>query len=524
MCLGLLNAQGEAPEADTVDYSLKYVEEIKSTDLQRYLLILSSDEYAGRETTTQGALKASQYIAAQFENFGLTPYKKDKKYFQEVPFQRNAWKKISLSINGTEYKHLVDYVSLLPYNHNRTLANFREVYYCGYGIAAKNYNDFESTDVRGKAILISKGEPQLKDGTYVVSESDTPSSWSENIDLKLKAAKAAGAALVLIIEDEVKEIVAENRQFLVDGKLRLHDGQIRSKQQSANSVFISPSMAEAIMGEEYDKVISARDKILDKGKTKGKAIALEVDLSIEQSKYADVLRSNNVIGLIEGSDPKLKDEYIILSAHYDHLGTRGDNIFNGANDNASGTATVIQLMKALAKAKKEGNGPKRSIVALLVCGEEKGLLGSTYYTKLPAYPLEQTIVNVNVDMVGRTDRLHEPGDEYIYVIGADKLSSELHEINEEANVKYVNMDLDYRFNDEKDPNRYYYRSDHYNFVKKGIPAIFYFNGVHDDYHKSSDTFDKIDFDLMAKTAKLIFHTTWELANRPNRLVIDQVEK
>jgi len=514
----------DTPRVDTSDYSQYYAKSIKTTDLQRYLMILSSDEYEGRETATPGALKASQYIAAQFENFRIPEYKEGKGYFQEVPFQRNAWKEIGLKINDQEYKHLVDYVSLLPLNYNRSKAKFTEVYFCGYGIADKRYNDYSAADVKGKAVLIYKGEPINEDGAYAVTGTKEPSGWSTNIDLKLKAANAAGAAVVFIIEDQVKEIVAENRQFLIDGKIRLHDGTIRQRSDIVNSVYISPALAQTMMADKYKEVIVARDKIKAKGKTKGKAISIDVKIDIQQAKYADVLRSNNVIGYLEGSDPTLKNEYVLLSAHYDHLGIRGDKVFNGANDNASGTSTVIALMKAFAQAKKDGNGPKRSIVALLMCGEEKGLLGSEYYTKLPAFPLEQTIVDVNVDMVGRTDKLHEITDEYIYVIGADKLSSELHEINEAANAKYVNMDLDYRFNDEKDPNRYYYRSDHYNFAKKGIPVIFYFNGVHEDYHKSTDTVDKINFDLLQKTARLVFHTTWELANRPERIKVDSNKK
>ena len=511
-------------KVDTIDYAIQYAESINATDLQRYLMILSSDEYEGRETTTQGALKASQYIAAQFENFRIPEYKEGKGHFQEVPFQRNAWKDIGLKINDQEYKHMVDYVSLLPLNYNRSNAKFSEVYFCGYGIADKKYNDFEEADVKGKAILIYKGEPKKDNGEYVISGTEEPSAWATKIELKLRAAKAAGVGLVFIIEDQVKEIVAENRQFLIDGKIRLHDGTIRQKNDIVNSVYISPAMAQTMMADQYDKIIETRDKIKAKGKTKGRAIAIKTKIDIQQAKHANVLRSNNVIGYLEGSDPILKNEYVLLSAHYDHLGTRGDKVFNGANDNGSGTSTVIALMKAFAKAKKEGNGPKRSIVALLMCGEEKGLLGSEYYTKLPAFPLDQTIVDVNVDMVGRTDKLHESSDEYIYVIGADKLSSELHDINESVNDKYVNMELDYRFNDEKDPNRYYYRSDHYNFAKQGIPVIFYFNGVHEDYHKSTDTFDKINYDLMQKSARLIFHTTWELANRPERIKVDSNKK
>lgn len=508
-------------QVDTTDWSLEYAKYVDKADLQRYLMILSSDEYEGRETAKDGANKAAQYIAAQFKNFRLPEYATGKGYFQTVPFQRNAWTEINLKVNGTEYKHMADYVSLLPYNYNRKATTFDEIIFCGYGIADKKYTDYKSVDVRGKAVLIYKGEPQKDNGKYVISGGHEPSVWSTEIGYKLKAAKNAGAALVLIIDNEVSKIAGDNRKFLIDGRIRLHDGTIRQKKDIVNNAYITPGVAEAIMGEQREEIIKARDKINDKGKSSGKGIAISTKIEITHSKQGDLLRSHNILGYLEGSDPELKNEIVILSAHYDHLGVKGEKIFNGANDNGSGTSTIIDLMQAFSLAKRNGHGPKRSILALLVTGEEKGLLGSKYYCKTPAFPLENTIVDVNVDMVGRTDKLHDANDRYIYVIGADKLSQDLHEINETANATYTQMDLDYRYNDENDPNRYYYRSDHYNFVKNGIPAIFYFNGVHEDYHRSTDTVDKIDFDLLEQTAKLIFHTTWELANRPERIKIDE---
>ena len=171
------------------------------------------------------------------------------------------------------------------------------------------------------------------------------------------------------------------------------------------------------------------------------------------------------------------------------------------------------------KAKKDSIGPRRSILIMAVSGEEKGLLGSKYYTENPVYPLEKTIANLNVDMIGRVDKFHENND-YIYLIGSDRLSRELHNISEEVNRKYFNLELDYTFNDKDDPNRYYYRSDHYNFAKNNIPVIFYFNGVHEDYHKPTDTIDKIDFEKTQKISRFIFLTAWELANRNERPSLD----
>ena len=231
-------------------------------------------------------------------------------------------------------------------------------------------------------------------------------------------------------------------------------------------------------------------------------------------KSNQTIRGENVLGYIEGSD--LKDELLIITAHYDHLGKHDSLIFNGADDDASGVSAALEIAEAFMLAKKKGNGPRRSILIMPVSGEEKGLLGSRYYTDNPIYPLKNTVANLNIDMIGRLDDWHDNGN-YVYLIGSDRLSYDLHNLNEKINDEYIEIDLDYRFNDKDDPNRYYYRSDHYNFAKNNIPVIFYFNGVHEDYHKPSDTIEKIDFDKINTITRLIFLTAWEIANRDERI-------
>ena len=228
--------------------------------------------------------------------------------------------------------------------------------------------------------------------------------------------------------------------------------------------------------------------------------------------------SENVIAIIRGSEKP--EEYVVITAHYDHLGVKGEEIYNGADDDASGTVAVLEIARAFKKAAKDGYGPKRSIVFLHLTGEERGLLGSKYYTENPIFSLENTIVNLNIDMIGRYDIKHAENPDFVYLIGSDKLSKELHELSEAANKKYTNLQLDYTYNDENDPNRFYYRSDHYNFAKNNIPIIFYFTGVHEDYHRPTDTADKIRYDLLKKRTHLIFYTAWEIANRENKLAID----
>lgn len=227
--------------------------------------------------------------------------------------------------------------------------------------------------------------------------------------------------------------------------------------------------------------------------------------------------SENVLGFIEGDDKK--NEVLVISAHYDHLGKDGKKIYFGADDDASGTAAIMAIAKAFAKAKKAGYGPRRSILFLNCSGEEKGLLGSKYYSENPVYPMSNTIADLNVDMIGRIDSAHFADTNYVYLIGSDKLSYDLHFISEKSNAMYTNLNLDYTYNDENDPNRFYYRSDHYNFAKHNVPVIFYFSGVHADYHQPTDTPDKILYEKAEKIAKLVFFTAWELANRDERPVV-----
>lgn len=243
----------------------------------------------------------------------------------------------------------------------------------------------------------------------------------------------------------------------------------------------------------------------------------EVPASVFRGNVKD---SENVVAFIEGSEKP--EEILVISSHYDHVGMDDEgNVFNGADDDGSGTVAILEIAEAFMQAKEDGYHPKRSILFLNVTGEEKGLVGSKYYTDNPIFPLANTVANLNIDMIGRIGDGMESAGDYVYLIGSDKLSTELHDLSESVNKEFLNMNLDYTYNDENDPNRFYYRSDHYNFAKNNIPIIFYFNGVHPDYHKISDTPDKIEYDLLAKRAKLVFLTAWEVANREERPLVDK---
>lgn len=506
-------------EVDSTAISL--ASSITPKSLSAHLNFLASDECEGRETGTPGQKKAAAYISDQFQALGLPKVGADNSYYQPVIFTKQKWEKVALNINGKEYRHLWDFYSFQGYNSEVNSLKRNEVIFLGYGIESPNYNDYKKVNVKDKIVVIYRGEPYGPDSLSYVTGTKEPSEFSGRATLKLETAKKYGAAAVLIIDHEFSTNLNQFRRFIVNPRLSLGDNTKKASKY-ANQISISSEVAKSLFGKKIKKVIKARNKILKKGKPK--SVKVKCDIEIVLTKNVEQLISENVMGYIEGTDPVMKDELIVLSAHYDHLGVRGDGIYNGADDNASGTSTIIEVAKAFAEAKKNGDGPKRSVLALLVTGEEKGLLGSQYYTEFPIFPLEKTVANVNVDMVGRIDDKHLDNPDYVYVIGADKLSSELHNINEAANKTYTNLELDYTYNDENDPNRYYYRSDHYNFAEKGIPAVFFFNGTHKDYHRITDTAEKIQFDKMATIGKLVFHTAWELANRDKRIEVDAKKK
>lgn len=508
------------PPPNMTHPSYPYGQMITAKGLKAHLSILASDEFEGRETCTAGQKKAARYIATHFRSVGIPGVGETNSYFQNVPYLKESWKKIDIQVNGQEFSHMKDFFSFSSTNTNVPELKASEVVFIGYGISDPAYDDYAKANVKGKVVMFYEGEPKDKDGNYFISGTTETSDWSKDWKKKLITAKEKGAKTVLIVTNETKTKIGRYRRFLVGGNLKL--GGEDKAEKYVNSCNISADVAKAIIGKKAKKFKKIREKIIKKKRPYG--LTLPCDIVIHQEESREDLIGENVMGFIEGSDPDLKNEIIYITAHYDHLGKRGEDIFNGADDNASGTSTLLEIAEAFAKAKKDGNGPRRSVMIMLVAGEEKGLLGSEYYVNNPVFPLENAVVDLNVDMVGRIDKRHEGNPDYVYVIGSDRLSTKLHDINEEANSIFTQLELDYKYNERDDPNRYYYRSDHYNFAERGIPAAFYFNGTHEDYHRSTDTPEKIEFDKMAKIGQLVFHTAWEISNRDERIIVDVVEE
>lgn len=488
----------------------RYSKIISADHMSKNLHVLASDEYEGRETGQKGQKMAAEYIANQFKTIGILPYK-DNTYYQEFPLNLILPSSAAINIKGKILQANKDFYNYPGLSEQKISVD--NILFLGYGIEEENYNDYLNIDVKEKAVMIMSGEPYSQDSVSLISGKKTPSLWSTYYKLKPEKAREKGVLVLLIIVDDLEKDVANNKHRLEAPTLKLNFGK-----KEMPIIYISKAMAKTILKKQSLEKI--KETISSNKNPFG--VKEKTELVIDIKNTIQKISSENVLGFIEGTD--LKEEVVVLTAHYDHLGKDGNIVFNGADDDGSGTVAVINMAEAFAQAKKEGYGVRRSMLFMTVAGEEKGLLGSAYYTENPVYPLKNTVCDLNIDMIGRVDEKHANNPNYIYLIGSDKLSSQLHSISESANKTYSNIELDYTYNDEKDKNRFYYRSDHYNFAKNGIPVIFYFNGVHADYHKETDEVQKIDFNKMEKITRLVFFTAWEVANRTERIVVDSNKK
>ena len=473
---------------------------ISADDMKRHLYIVAGPEMEGRDTPSPGLEKAANYIEAHFKSLGLLPGNKDS-YRQVYPIYKDSMTKCGLNINGSSFELNKDFQPNVMLNYTAEM-RFSEVAFAGHGIVDSDIDNYKDLDVKGKLVMIVDGSP----AGY--KPSVTGFGSPANANTKIVKAQEKGAAAVLIIYGNYPRKSFSNATAY---NLRGFKAAM-----SPLSFSVSEAVAAYVLGE-------AGKGIIEKMKSVPLATGIyKADVALEYFKNTRTVHASNVLGLLEGTDKK--DEYVVITSHYDHVGKRSDTtIYYGADDDGSGTVGILELAEAFAKAKAAGKGPRRSILFMTVSGEEKGLWGSEYYTNHPVFPLEKTVVDLNIDMIGRIGEEYlkdKDSINYLYVIGDDKLSSDLTPITETINSKYSKMKLDRKYNDPNDKNRFYYRSDHYNFAEKGVPVIFYFNGVHADYHKPTDTPDKINYKLMAKRGQLVFYTAWEMANRNDMLKRD----
>ncbi len=496
--------------------SVKYANTILESEMNKHLHIIASDKMGGRETGFEGNVLAAEYIKEQLKKWDVKPPKGMTDYFQPIALTYTSWDKTVLSIGDQTFRNLWDFISIPKDNNDLPSFTADEVQFLGYGIDQKNQKDYKKKKVKNKVILINEGEPMLNDSIYKLTGTTKPAGWT--LEKKIALAQKKGVKLVLVLPSDFKATLNEKRRYVLSPNVTL-DNVVGKKVNSPNVIYVSSNIAKAIIGEGgEEKIQTARDQMAKKGKFG--PVIYATSLKADFTKKQLLIEGRNIAAYFEGKSKK--DEYVIISAHYDHIGQRGDVIYYGADDNGSGTTTLLEITEALALAKKEGNAPERSILVIWMTGEEKGLLGSEYYSEHPIVPISQTVADINIDMVGRQDDKYAAQKEksYIYVIGSDRLSTDLHKINEKVNNDFSKLVMDYTYNDENDPNRYYFRSDHYNFAKKDIPSIFFFSGVHADYHQPTDTPDKIMYDKMEVIGRHAFHLLWELASRPERIRVD----
>jgi len=500
-----VHAQQDSLENDWFE---KYAQSITGEDIQAHLSFLADDLLEGRETGTRGQKLAAAYIRSQFMRVGLKPGNPETGGFYQPYFLRKIdITSAEITFDDSTYIYRSDFFAIegnLPDSLNQPLV------FAGFGIQKPGYDNLQHVDLSDKIALIYAGVPS----------EISPQSLSESLDQWSKRAKElqkAGAAhACLILPDSAFRPLS---RFI-----GLRGTQVvRADQNLFGVICISEKMGKHLLSaaiDKPDKLKKALDKSDDWPTVDFSKFSWEYDAKVVR----DDIPAENVVGLLEGTDKS--NEILVLTAHFDHIGVIRGNINNGADDDGSGTSAILELAEAFAMAAKDGARPRRSILFMTVSGEEKGLLGSNFYTQNPLYPLDQTIVNLNIDMIGRIDEKYETREDstnYVYLIGSDKLSSELHAISESANEQFTSLTLDYTFNDENDPNRFYYRSDHYNFAKNNIPVIFYFTGVHEDYHRPTDDIDKIKLEKTAKITRLVFSTAWELANREKTIEVDSAK-
>lgn len=484
------------------------------TEIKANLEHLASDELEGRRTLTNGEYLASEYIAQKFKEYGVKPFGDNGTYFQNFPlivskFTPDSHVKISSSDGSViSYNFKTDFIidaRRIP--DKQFTGNRSDLVFAGFGITAPEfgYDDYAEIDVTGKTVFVLDDEPLSKDSNYFRGDRATQYSfWGT----KWRIARSKGASgLVIIATTGTMERWEALGEWGSGEAIRYPSNESNASNDRIPVICITPDMANKLLsGEKFEyKVINE----LFLASKEVPVFNLNKKISFELNVEEEEKMSRNVVGIIEGNDPVLKNEYVSIGAHYDHEGIKDGEIYNGADDNASGTAAVMEVGRKLAPLKENG----RSVILMLYSAEEKGLMGSKYLSENSDY-VKDIIANINMDMVGRMS------EDTLQSIGSRRLSTQLGDLVEEANKESSNFVLDYRYDAPDDPNRFYERSDHYNFAKQGIPVVFFFDSMEDDYHKPSDDSYKINYEKISKVVALVEALTLKLSNLETRLKID----
>jgi len=503
-------------------------ETITAVQLRTYLTFIASDEMEGRDTPSRGLDTVAKFLALNLSRWGFKPYGDDGTFFQKIALRRETLdpSKSIAEVQGQKFSIGEDFIP------NAVGANLTgPLVFAGNGwvIKSKNLDSYQGVDVKGKIIVVVGGGGRFPRG---VTNADLAGKMGEDWSSPSVYAQQHGAKGVLVIPNAQASQTWEQLRLRSTQPARAVVEKFTTQTPASGipSILMSSKMANALFaGEKFDAatIVSradGADQVPAFDLSSAKNVAITVTVKSERPT------TQNVVAVWEGSDPVLKNEYVAMGAHYDHVGIcapgTADPICNGADDDGSGTTALLGMAEALSSAKQR---PKRSVLFVWHCGEEKGLWGSQYFTEYPTIPLDKIVTQLNIDMIGRSKKEGDTnprnkdlsGPDSIYVIGSTMMSTNLGTLSQTVNKSFLNLTYDVKYDDPNDTNRFFFRSDHYNYAKKGIPIIFFFDGVHEDYHRPGDEPQKIDYDKMEKVSRTIYMLLWEVAGLKERPKVDK---
>lgn len=519
-------AQKAAKAAAPAKPNFGNVEAVTAKQLREYLTFIASDELEGRDTPSRGLDIAAMYIAQHLASWNIKPAGDSGSYFQKFPLRRSKIdvQNMRLELDGQPFVYAEDYFSTLT-QASVPASNLVYVSH-GWVVKSKNVNAYQGIDVKDKIIVVTGGLPKG------VTQGDLQQG-KPGVDwfTPMQYAQANGARAIITVGtfNDLANWQATRWRQTERGSINYG---AEPAQSSVPTITASPRMINAIFQGEKASGASIFTKAVQQDFVEPFDLKIAKKISLNVALKNDIVYTQNVVGILEGSDPVLKNEYVAIGAHYDHVGMNPfapgpDKIWNGADDDGSGTVSVLNIAEAFAKGSQR---PKRSILFIWHAGEEKGLWGSDYYTNNPTVPITSIITGLNIDMIGRyqapgeenhpqNKRLPKPHE--VFTIGSKMMSTELGELSDSVNKSFLNLNFNLTYDGPDHPDQFFYRSDHFNYAKKGIPIIFYMDGDHADYHQPSDSVEKINFEQMEKVARTIMATGWTLANSPTRPKVDK---
>jgi len=499
-------------------------EMITAAQLKDYLYFVASDEMEGRNTPSRGLDLTAKFMATMLSRWGFKPAGDDGTFYQKMALVRNQVnpEKAQLEINGQKMIYGTDF--LADAVSSRTDA---PLVFSGNGwfVKSKNLDPLKDVDARGKTVVVySDNLPRGMTFSDLAASGKRGEDWAD----PQTYAKQKGAVGLIIVSTPTIQAGWENlRRFREQGRLAVE----KLRESTVPTIYLTDKAGEALLNGETTNFTQIKQNFQSNAPMNAFNFSTNKKVNFSVDAKKDITMTQNVVALWEGSDPQLKAEMVAVGAHYDHDGIKPnakgeDKIWNGADDDGSGTVAVLAIAEALANSPKK---PKRSILLVWHAGEEKGLWGSEYFNKFPTVNIKNVVAQLNIDMIGRSKKAGDTnpknkdlsGESEVYVIGSQMMSTKLGEVTKSVNDSFLKLNYNYKYDDPKDTNRFFFRSDHFNYAVNGIPIIFWFDGVHEDYHQASDHADKIDYQKMEKISRTILLTMWEIADLKERPAVDK---